>query len=172
VIEREPVAHVQPSYLLDADGVAMMPVEPQQRSVPLQAGERYPVITGINPNELRVGRSMESPQVRAALRFLTAFEHSAMAPLVDIARVDISAPDVLVVTTLQQNEVTLSTMDFEKQLNRWFLIHTKGQEQARQIAMLDLSVADNVPLRWLDSALTVPTAPKLRKTSPYKKKHV
>jgi cell division septal protein FtsQ len=95
-----------------------------------------------------------------------------MAPLVDIARIDVAAQDVLQVTTAQQNEVIFRTSDFDKQLNRWFLVYAKGQEQARQIASLDLSVSENVPLRWFDSAAVPPTATKLRKTSPYKKKHV
>jgi len=170
VIEREPVAQVH-NYLLDAEGFAMQPLEAQQRSVPLQPGERYPIISGINPGELRPGRAVDSPQMRAALRFLAAFRHSAMAPFVDIARVDVSMPDVLQVTTAQHNEVTFQLGDFEKQLGRWFLVYSKGQEQARQIATLDLSVSQHVPLRWLDPA-TVPTPPKIRKTSPYKKKHV
>ena len=170
VTEREPIAQMQ-SYLLDGEGFAMLPLELQQRTAPPPV-EHYPIITGVNPNELRAGRQMESSLVRTALSFLKAFEHSAMAPMVDIARVDVSAPDVLHVFTAQQNEVVFRTTDFDKQLNRWFLVHTKGQEQARQIATLDLSVADYVPLRWLDTAAVPPTAGKLRKPSPYKKKHV
>src|SRR5436190_7708809 len=87
VVEREPIAQIQ-SYLLDAEGVAMTPLEPQQRTLPSQPGERCAIITGVSPAELRAGKQVESPQVRAALKFLTAFEHSAMAPLVEIARVD------------------------------------------------------------------------------------
>jgi cell division septal protein FtsQ len=171
VLEREPLAQIQ-SYLLDAEGVAMLPLEPQHRSLPVQPGERYAMITGVSANELRAGRRVESPQVRSALKFLTAFQHSAMAPLVDIARVDVSAPDVLQVTTAQQNEITIRGTDFEKQLHRWWLVHTKGQETARQIASLDLSVADYIPLRWLEIAAVPPNAAKQKKVSPYKKKHV
>lgn len=171
VAERVPIAQVQ-NYLLDAAGVAMLPLELFQRAVPPQPGEQYPFITGISVTELRPGRVMESPRVHAALRFLSAFDHSAMAPLVDVARVDVSAPDVLVVTTAQQNEVVFRTMDFEKQLNRWYLVHSKGQEQARQIASLDLSVGDNIPLRWLETAAVPPALVKQKKTSPYKKKNV
>ena len=171
VAEREPMAQIQ-MYLLDAGGFAMLPLEAYQRSMSVQPGERWPMITGVNLSELRAGKTVESPQVRAALKFLTTFEHSPMAPLVDIARVDVSAPDVLQVTTVQQNEVTFRTADFEKQLNRWWLVYTKGQEQARQIATLDLSVSENVPLRWFDSAAVPPGGAKQKKTSPYKKKHV
>jgi cell division septal protein FtsQ len=170
VVEREPVAQMQ-SYLLDGEGFAMLPLENQQRAVPAPQ-EHYPIVTGVSANELRAGRQVESPLVRTALGFLAAFEHSAMAPLVDITRVDVSMPDVLHVFTAQQNEVVFRTTDFEKQLNRWYLVHAKGQEQARQIASLDLSVSDYVPLRWLESAAVPPTAVKLRKPSLYKKKHV
>ena len=171
VIEREPIAQIA-NYLLDAGGFAMLPLEPQQRSVAVQAGEHYPIITGVSPNELRAGRAVELPHLRAALRFLSAFEHSSMAPLVDIVRVDVSTPDVLQVTTAQQNEITFRAADFEKQLNRWWLVYSKGQEQARQIGSLDLSVSDNIPLRWLESAAVPPNAVRPRKVSPYKKKHV
>ena len=95
-----------------------------------------------------------------------------MATLVDIARLDVSAPDVLLVVTAQQNEVTFRTTDFEKQLNRWHLIFLKGHENGRQIGTLDLSVMDHVPLRWLEASAVPPAPAKLRKTSPYKKKHV
>jgi cell division septal protein FtsQ len=171
VAERVPIAQMQ-NYLVDANGVAMLPLELFQRSIPPQPGEQYPAITGISVNELRAGRVIDSPQVRAALRFLVAFEQSSMAPMVDIARVDVTAPDVLQVVTAQQNEITFRTTDFERQLNRWWLVHMKGQEQSRQIASLDLSVGENIPLRWLEAVAVPPTAPKPKKPSPYKKKNV
>lgn len=171
VIEREPIAQID-NYQLDADGFAMRPLEAQQRSNPLQPNEHLPMITGVSPGELRAGHQVESPQLRAALKFLTAFNQSSMAPLVDVVRVDASAPDVLQVMTAQQNEITFATTDFEKQLNRWWLVYSTGLQQAHQIASLDLSVSENVPLRWLEAAAVPPNAPKLRKPSPYKKKHV
>jgi cell division protein FtsQ len=171
IVEREPIAQIQ-GYLVDTAGFAMPPLDPAQRSIPVQPGEHYPTITGGNTSDLRPGRQIESPQIRAALRFLTAFRHSSMAPLVDLLRIDVSAPDVLVVTTVQQNEITFPPADFERQLNRWFLVYSEGQTKARQIASLDLSVPDYVPLRWFDSAVVPPLPAKARKTSPYKKKHV
>ena len=171
VTEREPVAQIQ-NYQLDAEGCAMLPLAAAQRSMPVQPSEHCPIITGVTPAELRAGKVVESPQLRAALKFLAAFEHSSMAPLVDIARIDVSAPDVLLVVTVQQNEVTFRTADFEKQLNRWHLVFMKGQEHARSIGTLDLSVVEHVPLRWLEATAVPPAAAKLRKTSPYKKKHV
>ena len=174
-VEREPVAQIQTAtqiYLLDAEGVAMLPLDPRHRSRPPQPGENFPMLTGAGPVELRAGKTVESPQIRAALRFLVAFDHSAMSPVVDIVRVDVTAPDALQISTAAQNEITFPMTDFDKHLNRWWLVHSKGQEQSRQIASLDLSVSEHVPLRWLEAAAVPPSSPKLRKTSPYKKKHV
>jgi cell division septal protein FtsQ len=171
VMEREPVAHVL-NYLVDANGFVMIPPEASQRAMPPKTSEHYPIITGVNPKDVRLGKEIELRQVRAALVFIAAFEHSQMATVVDLARIDVSQPEVLQVTTVQQNEVTFRTTDLEKQLNRWALVYEKGLRSSRQIASLDLSVEANVPLRWMDVASVQPPATKLRKTSPYKKRHV
>jgi cell division protein FtsQ len=171
VTEREPIAQIQ-QYLLDADGWVMLPLDTQQRSIPVQPGERYPIITGASANEIRPGKQVESAQIRSALKLITAFDHSPMVALVDLARVDASSAQVLQVTTLQQNEITFRPQDFDRQLNRWRLVYDQGQQRLRQIAWLDLSVTNHVPLQWLDSAAVPPTTKKLRQASPYKKKHV
>jgi cell division septal protein FtsQ len=171
VIEREPIARAQEG-LIDRHGFLMLPLGPHQRSMPAPSVDHYPAIVGYNSAEVRFGRETESPQIRAALQFIAAFETSPMAALVDIAKIDVSHPDVLQVTTLQQNQITFRNVDFEKQLNRWWLVHKKGMELSRQIATLDLSVADYLPLRWFDVAAVPPAPTKVRKGSPYKKKHV
>jgi cell division septal protein FtsQ len=171
VLEREPVAQIL-EYLIDGSGCIMRPVEPQQRSRPPEPSEHYPVIAGVALSDIRCGREVESPQVRAALRFIADFDRSIMGAIVDLARIDVSQPDILVVYTAQQNVITFRIGDFEKQLNRWWLIHEKGAGSGRQIGQLDLSVSDNVPLRWLESPAVPPSSNKLRKSSPYRKKHV
>jgi hypothetical protein len=121
---------------------------------------------------VRLGKEMDSPQVRAALHFISAFERSHMATVVDLSRIDVSQPEVLQVTTAQQNEITIRSSDFEKQLNRWWLVYENGVKLSREISSLDLSVEANVPLRWIDSAVPILPAKKIRKNSPYKKRHV
>lgn len=182
VTEREPVAQiVVPSlragekpllYLLDAGGVVMLPLALIQRAVPPPPGGQYPLITGANTTELLPGRATESAPILAALRLIAAFDHSPMAVLADLHRIDVSAPEILQVATGQQNEITFRAAALDRQLQRWRLVHEKGQQQSRQIASLDLSVADHVPLRWQEGTAAPPAAPKLKKTSPYRKKHV
>jgi hypothetical protein len=90
VVEREPIAQVQ-QYLLDAEGWVMLPLDAQQRSIPVQPASATPIITGANANEIRPGKQVESAQIRSALKLVTAFDHSPMAALVDLARVDVSS---------------------------------------------------------------------------------
>ena len=184
VQERVPVAQIvttvgrgkEPAqsvvYLLDAEGYVMLPLVPRQRAVPLTAEEQYPVLLGASLAELTPGRRVESPQIRAAMRLIAAFEHSPMAGWVELRRVDVSSPEVLVVTTDQQSEVALRSQDLDRQLCRWRIISDTGAQQGRQIGSLDLSVPDNIPLRWMDTVPVPPSAPKARKPSLYKKKHV
>jgi hypothetical protein len=184
VQEREPVASILSAalpvgtnaqtglMLLDADGYVMMPLAPRQRATPVMAEERYPLITGATLAALTPGRAVESGPIRAALRLIAAFDHSPMAGLVELKQIDVSSPLVLQVTTDQQSEVTLRTGDLERQLNRWRILHDRGLPQGRQIGTLDLSVVDNIPLRWMEAGALPSAAPKTKKTSPYRKKHV
>ena len=87
-----------------------------------------------------------------------------MAGLVDLRRIDVSAPEVLVVTTGQGSEVTFGLDDLERQLRRWREIHDLGQRMNRNVASLDLAVSNNVPVRWLEASLR-PRPAKTPKTS-------
>ena len=185
VTEREPVAQVsllqprngggleQRIFYLDAEGFVLEPLDPRQRAVPLgQASEQLPLIIGLNPSELQPGRRMDSGQVQAALKLIAEFEQSPMAGLVDLRRIDVSAPQVLVVTTGQGSEITLGLADLEQQLRRWHAIFDKGQKQNQAIATLDLAVSNHIPARWLEASAVPLAAPKLPKPIRNKKKHV
>lgn len=183
VTEREPVAklHVpRPDgrggfevgvFWLDASGHVMLPPDPRQCAGALPPEETLPVLTGVGLQELQPGRRLESPQVQAALELIEAFAHSPMAGLVDLHRIDLSAPEVLVLTTGQGTEVTLSGQNLEQQLRRWREIYELGRRQGRAVAWLDLAVGNNVPVRWTEQELGPPAAPKLPKTA-RKRKHV
>jgi len=183
VTEREPVAQLnvpRPDgrggfevgvFWLDATGHVMVPPDPRQCAVPPQPDDTLPVLTGVGLQDLQPGRRLESPPARAALELIAAFAHSPMAGLVDLRRIDVSAPDVLVVTTGQGSEVTFSTQAIEQQLRRWREIHDLGLRQGRAVAWLDLAVGNNVPVRWAEAGALPPASPKLPKTT-RKRKHV
>jgi cell division septal protein FtsQ len=185
VTEREPIAQINVPrprakggieisvYQLDADGWVMLPLEPRDRATsPSQSDEPLPLLRGINANTLQPGRRLTAPQVQAALQFLVAFEQSPMAGLGDLKQVDVSSPEVLVVTTGQGSEVTFGLTDFEQQLRRWHAIFESGRKTGNAIGTLDLAVTNNVPLHWLEASAVPSAAPKLAKPLRSKKKHV
>jgi hypothetical protein len=185
VIEREPIAQINVHrprrgggvdlvvYQLDAEGYVMVPLDPRQRATPLnQPGDALPAIGGVNSSELQPGRRIDAPQVQAALRLILAFDQSPMAGLVDLRRVDVSSPEVLVVTTGQGSEVTFGLADLDRQLRRWRDIFDLGQNMNKAIATLDLAVTNNIPARWLDASALPPAPPKSPKPLRPRKNHV
>ena len=163
VTEREPVAQVNvPTatasgeiaasvFQLDANGYVMKPLDPRLCVIPLsQMSAQLPVVTGLNVYQLQPGHRVESPQAQAALQLIGAFAHSPMAGLVDLRRVDVSQPGVVIATTGQGGEITFGLENLEQQLARWRKIYDLGMSQNKMIASLDLAVANNVPVRWAE----------------------
>jgi hypothetical protein len=104
----------------------------------------------------------DSDRVQAALELIGAFEHSPMAGLVDLRRVDISAPGVLVVTTGQGSEITFGLENFDQQLRRWRVAFDWGVARQKSIASMDLAVANNVPVRWMLASAAPVVTPKAK----------
>jgi cell division septal protein FtsQ len=184
VTEREPIAqfifpqiraagvHDRGVYLLDAAGYVMLPLQPHQRSSPAPTNDRLPVLIGIQPSDLRPGIQAGSPQVRAALGLIEAFQYSSMTEVAELQHIDVTAPNVLQVTTTQGSEVTFGLADFDLQLRRWRQVYEYGQRAARHVAFLDLSVSNNVPARWLEASLVPPMSPRPSRQSHYRRKNV
>ncbi len=185
ISEREPVAQVNvPSprrdggvevavYNLDAQGYVMLPLDPRQRATPLgQSTDSLPVVSGINASELQPGRRILSPSVQAALQLVMAFDQSPMAGVVDLKRVDVSSPGVLVVTTEQGSEVVFGLADLDQQLLRWHVVFDQSQKIGKAIATLDLAVTKNVPMRLVDASAVPPAAPRIPRAVHPKKRHV
>ena len=184
VTEREPVAQVNvPTtdasgkivvsvFQLDAGGYVMQPLDARLCVMPLgQVNEQLPVITSLNAFQLQPGRRMDLPQVRAALQLISAFNRSPMAGLVDLQRIDVAAPEILVATTTQGSEITFGLEDFPRQLRRWREIYDAGQRMNKAIASLNLAVPDNIPARWMDAAVPV-SAPRPAKPARPQRNHV
>lgn len=185
VSEREPVAEVNPVllrpgegtptpvYQLDAEGWVMAPLNQSERAAASsQPADVLPVISGINPMLLQPGRRIATPQVEAALKFIVAFEDSPMAGSVDLKGIDLSHPDVLVVTTGQGSEITFGITDLEQQLRRWRDIVDMSQKLGKAIAALDLAVSNHVPARLFEASAAPPPSPKIPKLQHNRKRHV
>ena len=185
VTEREAVAQIKGAqtragggvemrvFYLDSGGYVMPPMAPRQRAKPTGSPEEsFPSLTGLNLTNLQPGRRLDSAPVAAGLRLVSEFAGSPMAGLVDLHGIDVSATDVLVVTTGQGSEVTFSLNDLGRQLRRWREIYENMPQVKTSRVALDLAVSNNIPLRFLGTN-TLPTlAPKLPKPLRSKKRNV
>lgn len=186
VTEREPLAQLNVArphpgggiewvpFYLDADAFVISPLSPAQCAPLLapQLNDQLPEISGASANDVRPGRPLDSTPARAALRLLVAFERSSLQGLVELKRIDISQPDVLMVRTGQGSEVTFGLADLDQQLLRWQAILDFAQKNGKAIASLDLAVSNNIPATWLEAS-AVPQPPS-RQPKPIRnrKRHV
>lgn len=186
VVEREPLAQLSMpkpgpnggvemvAFYLDADGCVILPLAPAQCAVgaPNPSNDQLPVIIGLKPNEAQPGRRLESPQARAALELIQAFERSPMQAVAELKRIDVSQPDVLFVKTGQGGEITFGLTDLDQQLRRWRAVAEAGQRSNKAIATLDLAVSNNIPARWLEASTVPQASVKQSKPLHNRKKHV
>jgi len=166
VIERESIAQVNLPRArpgggldvavvhLDVEGYVMPPLDPRLRSTPLgQLEETLPVVTGVNPMELQPGKRIESAQVQSALELVQKFQESSMSTVVDLKRVDVTSPEVLIATTSQGSEITFGMQQIDQQLLRWRDIYEQGRRYNQAIIALDLAVTNNTPVRLTAASL-------------------
>lgn len=168
VRERLPVARLmlptvagsQLFLLVDESGRVVAPFEPGRAPADIIESEAgLPVLAGVTSVGVAPGHTLRHPQSLAALQFLTQFERSPMAGVAAVASVDAGVPGLLHVLTLGGARITLLTGQFERQLLQWYAVHLKGAEIGRAIGTLDLSVAGNPPLRWVESPSPTNEAP-------------
>lgn len=183
ISEREPIAEAvvtQPStngtynqvvYYLDSEGYVVQPINPRWRAVPLAAPEQLPIIVGLTSAELQPGHQIDNIQGRAGLKLLAEFERSPMVGLVELQRVNITSPEILQISTSQNAEITFALDHLDTQFRRWRLIYDAYQKWGKAIASLDLSIANNLPVRSVAANTVQPLPPQTKKQRPsqYKK---
>jgi cell division protein FtsQ len=185
VTERKPVAQVNvpmvttsgeiaaAAFQLDMNGYVMKPLDPRLCVIPLlQMSAQLPWVTGLNVYQLQPGHRIESSHVQAALQLIGAFNHSPMAGLVDLRRVDVSQLGVVVATTGQGGEITFGLENFEQQLARWRAIYDLPMNKGKIITSLDLAVANNVPFHSVDMVSVPAIAPNNLNPIKYRRKNV
>lgn len=173
--ERQPVAQITVPvpraggqvavmvYQLDDDGYVMRPLEPYERNPAATEPEPdLPLLSGINANDLQPGRRLDAPAIQAALQLLDEFGRSDMAAVLDLKRIDVSSPGVLVATTSQGSLITFGLDNFNRQLARWREIQEMGARMGKAIATLDLAVTNNIPARFVDASAAPPSSRNLK----------
>lgn len=91
---------------------------------------------------------------------------------VNLRRIDVSSPGVVVATTAQGAEITFGLDNLEQQLQRWREIYDLGQRMNKAIASLDLAVSNNVPVRWTETVPAPAALPEQNTTPTIRRKNV
>jgi len=160
-------------YQLDADGMVVQPLDPHFCSVPAaEVNPPLPVICGFDYKQVIPGRRLDLPLVQAALQLIAEYDRSPMFALVELQRVDVSEPRVLVAVTAQGSRITFSPGNAGLQLQRWQQIHNLGLQQQKTIDTADLAVANNVPVRWLMAGAAPAPAPRTIRPTTIRRRHV
>jgi cell division septal protein FtsQ len=165
VEEREPIARVMahllaPSgqgttvvnYYLDEEGYVMGWADGiGGGSVPERTNGLLPVLEGLTAQSLRSGQVTVIPEVKAALRLVSAFDRSAMAERVLLESVDLTVTGLIQVQARsreggQVSQIRFGYEEVEEQLWRWRRIDDYSRRQRQEILTLDLSVRDNIPV--------------------------
>jgi len=159
------------TYYLDETGhVFQFPVASLREWAPPVL--ELPVLSGVNAAELRPGAAVNSAKFMATLQLLSRFPHSSMAGFAELKSIDLSGAEVLLVTTEQGSRVTFALDRIDEQLRRWRLVHELGRNHGLSILTLDLSVANNSPVRWRQTTIPAPAQTKNSQPSAHAKNHV
>lgn len=184
VSERQPIAQTlaaqprrgggfsQVVYDFDEEGYVLPPLDPAWRLTPAPTNASLPFLTGVPLVELQPGRQVELSQIRAALRLIAEMDHSPMAGMVELQSINVAAPEILEATTSQGARITFSLHSFDAQLRRWREIYDQYQQWGRAVVSLDLSVTNNLPVRWVAAGGMPPLSHKAIKPIKIKRKNV
>jgi cell division septal protein FtsQ len=184
ITERQPVAQTLAQqarrdggvatvvYDFDENGYVMQPLDPAWRQTPAPTNAALPVLLGVPLVELQPGRQVELPQIRAALRLVVEMDRSPMAGMVELQTINVGAPEILEATTSQGAQIDFSLNQFELQLQRWREIYDQYQQWGKAIVSLDLSVSNNLPVRWIAANGMPPLLHKSVKAIKPKRKNV
>jgi hypothetical protein len=160
------------TYDFDGAGFVMQPLDPAWRLTPEPTNDLLPMLAGVPMTELQPGRQAESPQIRAALRLIAEMDRSPMAGLAELQSINVAAADSLEATTTQGARITFAPDHFAEQLRRWRVIADQYQQWGKAIVSLDLSPANNLPVRWVASGVMPAPTHVYAKTIKPKKKNV
>ena len=158
-------------YFLDQDGYVLLPVPGIQPASMIQETEDLlPLLFGANPFGFKLGEAVTNQKVKSALRLLEAFQRSELYGVEDIRSVDLTTPQVMTIVTGNGTEVSFSEEAPEPQLARWNRLRGESVRMGKVIAWVDLSITNNVPLRWHEAAVTpAPGKPQLKTQRPWKR---
>jgi cell division septal protein FtsQ len=155
ILERKPIAWITSekqindpfqsdvAFLIDARGVLMK----EKKLLPEYLG--LPLITGCTSESLEAGKSVESPEAKAALELLRLSTGSFMQMRFQIREIDLSKGYCLVVTDKNHTRATFAFDRLESQIRRLEQFLVYADDSQREIETVNLLVQRNVPVTFM-----------------------
>ena len=161
IVERKPIAWItgekqiadpfasEAAFLVDARGVLMK----EKKLLPEYLG--LPLILGCASESFGPGKTVKSPEAKAALELLGLSTRSFMQTRFQIREIDVSKGYCLVVTDKNHSRVTFGFDNLDTQLQRLeqFLIYS--DDAHRELATVNLLVQRNIPVTFAKPATEV-----------------
>jgi cell division septal protein FtsQ len=161
IVERKPIAWItsenqiadpfasDAAFLVDARGVLMK----EKKLLPEYLG--LPLILGCASESLEAGRTVESPEAKAALELLRQSTRSFMQTRFQIREIEISKGYCLVVTDKNHSKVTFGFDNLDTQLQRLEQFLMYSEDAHRELATVNLLVQRNIPVTFQKSPAEV-----------------
>lgn len=160
VVERTPVARVTvfdpvadggavgQTFYLDRHGAVM----PAQFNVTGPADPfaeaPMPLVSGVNPIDVRPGGIVTDPAVHWALGVVPLYREMGMEQFACIRKIDVTERGVLNLVLENGVEATLGPVDVQRQFLRLGFLHTVGRANGQRLLQVDLSMDNNCPSLW------------------------
>ena len=161
IVERKPIGWItsekqiadpfasDAAFLVDARGVLMK----EKKLLPEYLG--LPLILGCASESLEAGKTVGSPEAKAALELLRLSTRSFMQMRFQIREIDVSKGYCLIVTDKNHSRVTFGFDNLDTQLQRLeqFLIYS--DDAHHELATVNLLVQRNIPVTFQKPATEV-----------------
>ena len=135
--------------LIDRSGFVMRPVRLTDGTVvrPQSVGT-LPVLTGVMPGDVQVGKQAQSEQVYRALELLDRLQQASAGSMMEVDTVDLAKPRHLMLMTRQRTMVKFDIEDYAQQLRRLSAILTWATQRQKLVQSVDLTVTRGVPVAF------------------------
>jgi cell division septal protein FtsQ len=158
VSERVPAAQLAPpsaairdTFWVDRSGVVFNALRlPDNSAANPVLPKRLPMIVGALMQDVRVGHAVESEQIRRALELIQAIESSTATTYIEVERIDVTRPRLLLVTTRNRATVAFDVDDLPQQVRRLVAILDWSMRRHRAVQTVDLTLGRNVPVTFLN----------------------
>lgn len=170
ITERKPIAWIAAkfdedptvyasSFLVDAKGTLI------KSKNQLSEYFHLPVIYGVHTEDLEAGKSISTPEVKAALDLVRLNSDDSAQARLQVRSIDVSKGYCMVVTDRSHARITLGLDHIDTQVERLTMVLDHIEQGKRELQTVNLMVQRNVPVTFVEQADSSEAAPGIEGTA-------